>query len=560
MAAAAAPPDGDAKSKLSQPDSIMAADVAASIAKYMKESGSVGELIQMLCTNYHGYAQMSNLMESWLVMAGESEDEIRAVAQEHVRSTILSSYDDERATAAFFSADKGVVSRWVAEMIRHSEWRRLIYDLSDEYPNSLMLSYIIKQIAVAGFQREIAEIKSVSNHLDVFSAVLSDWIAEAIREDEDGLQGVLKKITAMACTSQHAYVFSQALLHSMMDGPLEGAMRRISEEMHHTCESKVVAGQIEFQLNGAISGPEATDAVVSIVDSGRTGHSLRILHELYSSATPPPVEILRFPGLLDVLVDEVFVPDFDPTRVADIDRYAYVLAYAVSANDASGYPAELDSTIQAIKEVLEKLHTGILTGAGSTVLFEYLPYPIVAGGALRWLEVVVGSPDFFATYVDHAALPPHFALLDEVCAIHPMLRDQVLELLLGFIGQTYAVDTLAAVGLKRKLLDRVLYLFASGHATQVLRRLSREKLDTTLLVHFLNQVLRHIAPPYSVKFFMQLADFFRRPPVAAAYSAKVAERAAVITFLEAGLHDLQSELTHDEVHDAQDLRTAYAKA
>lgn len=133
------------------------------------------------------------------------------------------------------------------------------------------------------------------------------------------LQEVLKKITAMACTSQHAYVFCQALLHSMMDGPLEGAVRRISEEVHLGCEYKVVAGQTEFQLSGAIAVPDVTDAVVAILESKRTGHHLRALHDLYTSATPPPVDALRFPGLLDLLVDEVFVPDFDPIRLSEVE-------------------------------------------------------------------------------------------------------------------------------------------------------------------------------------------------------------------------------------------------
>jgi hypothetical protein len=48
----------------------------------------------------------------------------------------MSAYDDEHATAAFFSADKTVVSAWVAEMIRHREWRQLIYDLSDQVCSS----------------------------------------------------------------------------------------------------------------------------------------------------------------------------------------------------------------------------------------------------------------------------------------------------------------------------------------------------------------------------------------------------------------------------------------
>lgn len=104
-----------------------------------------------------------------------------------------------------------------------------------------------------------------------------------------------------------------------MNGPLEGAARRISEEVHLACESKAVAAHTEFQLSGAIAVPEATDAVVAILESGRTGHHLRTLHELYTSTTPPSVDALRFPGLLDVLIDEVFVPDFDPMRSSEID-------------------------------------------------------------------------------------------------------------------------------------------------------------------------------------------------------------------------------------------------
>lgn len=93
-------------------------------------------------------------------------------------------------------------------------------------------------------------------------------------------------------------------------------------------------------------------------------------------------------------------------------------------------------------------------------------FPIVARGVLRWLDIVVGHPDFFLTH-DQPTLPPHFALLDEIGTLHPLLRGHVLEVLLNFLGQTYSVDTHQAVALKRKLLDRVLFLFGVGHATQV---------------------------------------------------------------------------------------------
>lgn len=53
--------------------------------------------------------------------------------------------------------------------------------------NRVLTQHLTIVFLVPRFQREIAEIKSVSNHLDVFSTVLSDWIREAVRADEAGL-------------------------------------------------------------------------------------------------------------------------------------------------------------------------------------------------------------------------------------------------------------------------------------------------------------------------------------------------------------------------------------
>jgi hypothetical protein len=50
-------------------------------------------------------------------------------------------------------------------MIKEHEWRRLIYELSEQHPNGVMLQFAIQSISDAGFHTEIAELISASTYV-----------------------------------------------------------------------------------------------------------------------------------------------------------------------------------------------------------------------------------------------------------------------------------------------------------------------------------------------------------------------------------------------------------
>lgn len=60
---------------------------------------------------------------------------------------------------------------WLADLISHSSWRRLIYQLSEQYPQCLMLNFAVKLASDAGFQHEISNVTTATQQLDIFSRV-----------------------------------------------------------------------------------------------------------------------------------------------------------------------------------------------------------------------------------------------------------------------------------------------------------------------------------------------------------------------------------------------------
>lgn len=54
-------------------------------------------------------------------------------------------------------------------------------------------------------------------------------------------------------------------------------------------------------------------------------------------------------------------------------------------------------------------------------------HPVVSVGVIRWVECRVTEPSYFKLSTEHT--PIHLALLDEVVTCHPLLHNQVLDLL-----------------------------------------------------------------------------------------------------------------------------------
>eukprot|EP00040_Diaphanoeca_grandis_P031070 m.185102 g.185102 ORF g.185102 m.185102 type:complete len:577 (-) comp32219_c0_seq1:65-1795(-) len=555
---------------LMQPDSIMAHDVKENIKGYIQnKQGSTKSLIQLLSSNYEGYAQMTNLAQRWLESSGETE--VTGIVQDHVKQLIKQNFDTEKA-AKIFDDDSGTPD-WLDEMILHKEWRSLIYELSEQHPNSLMLNYLIKLISDAGFQNEIAKISTIANHLDVFSRILSEYIAACINVDEEALKEQIGKITSLACASQHAYLYCQLLLHSMMNGPMLPALRRLSQEIHLSCSSVAQAARTEFLfMNEFRTHFDVVHAMAYVLDTKKISHHLRTIYNAYTSnqnkikentddnaSGPPSVLLLRFPGFLDIVVDELFTPQTH-LKQEMFAMCSFLVAYAVSVPSEGDVDTtdELQQTQHALEEVLKTVESGTFTASSNAVLYEFMAYPIVCRGLLKWLEVTLLNPEFFIT-ISTSVLPPHFGLLDEIGIQHPMLRDRVLSVLKLLFQCSYTVDSMQAIDLKRKIMDRILYLFALGHVSPVIEYMHEllEKADVALVVHFIHQMLPLIGPPYSRKFYFALFQIVNRNEVKAGFGNKMHERLAVTSFLRDAP---QTDISSDEAKAISSCVDYYTKA
>lgn len=148
---------------------------------------------------------------------------------------------------------------------------------------------------------------------------------------------------------------------------------------------------------------------------------ISVLHKAYQATDPPPVELLRVPQFLDLLLDVLFKPG-SKLHSEHKPKYIYLLAYAASVHEMSKKGSrksinkeELKPTTQAI----EKVNTICSENKGSSellaelsTLYQCIRFPVVALGVIQWVKYTVFERNYFQLSTEHC--PLHLALLDEV--------------------------------------------------------------------------------------------------------------------------------------------------
>lgn len=165
--------------------------------------------------------------------------------------------------------------------------------------------------------------------------------------------------------------------------------------------------------------------------------------------------------IVELLVDALFKPGvkLNPDHKP---KYIHLLAYAASVYEIQAKKGqkrvinkdELSATIHAI----ETVHNICNTKKGSSELlaevgtiYRCLKYPVVSVGIIRWVECTVTEPSYFKLSTEHT--PIHLALLDEVVTCHPLLHNQVLDLLIRlFESKQDELEILVQVRKNIKLL------------------------------------------------------------------------------------------------------------
>nr|CAD7592430.1 unnamed protein product [Timema genevievae] len=499
--------------KFSTPDYIMEPGIFTQLKRYFQAGGNPETVIELLSHNYSAVAQMANLLAEWLILGGVKVTDVQAMVENHLKEMIVKTFDPKKADTIF--TEEGETPAWLTEMIEHPTWRSLIYRLAEEYPDCLMLNFTIKLISDAGYQGEITSISTAAQQIEVFSRVLKTAISGFLQNSDDW-QNNIQECAKMVCHGQHTYVYSQVLLQVLSHEPKGGAtMKRLSQEItkcaqlnHHDVTP------ITMALNGAAKYPQACQALTSMLSRNTLNPAdITVLYRNYNSPEPPPIDLVRTPQFLELLVDSLFKPGI---KLNPEHKYKYIhlLAYASSVFETSGKKGqnkslnkeELKSTIQAI----EKVHSICNLNKGSselvadlTTLYHCIRFPVVSVGVVRWVESTVMEPSYFKLCTEHT--PIHLALLDEVVTCHVLLHNKVLQLLIQlFESKQDELEILVQLEMRKMLLDRMVNLLSRGCVVPVVKYIKqcwlRGDTDISLIRYFVTEVLETIAPPYTPEF------------------------------------------------------------
>lgn len=503
--------------KFSTPDYIMEPGIFAQLKRYFQAGGNPEQVIELLSHNYSAVAQMANLLAEWLILGGVKVTDVQAMVENHLKDMILKTFDPKKADTIF--TEEGETPAWLTEMIEHPTWRSLIYRLAEEYPDCLMLNFTIKLISDAGFQGEITSISTAAQQIEVFSRVLKTTISTFLQNTEDW-QNSIQECAKMVCHGQHTYVYSQVLLQVLSQETKGGSnMKRLSQEITRCAQQNHHdVTPITMALNGAARFPQACQALTSMLSRNALNPAdITVLYRNYSAMDPPPIDLVRTPQFLELLVDSLFKPGvkLNPEHKP---KYIYLLAYAASVCESStgkkGQPPrktlnkdELKATSQAI----EKVHSICNINKGSAELIAELNtlyqcisrFPVVSVGVVRWVESTVTEPSYFKLCTEHT--PIHLALLDEVVTCHPLLHPKVLQLLIQlFESKQDELEILVQLEMRKMLLDRMVNLLSRGCVVPVVKYIKqcwiRGDTDISLIRYFVTEVLEAIAPPYTPEF------------------------------------------------------------
>jgi len=501
--------------KFGSADFIMEPEIFSQLKKYFQSGGNPEQVIELLSSNYIAVAQMANLMAEWLILAGAEIHTVQQQVENHLHDMILKTFDPRKADAIF--AEEGETPSWLAELIEYPTWRSLIYRLAKENPDCLMLNCMIKLISDAGFQGEITSISTAAQQIEVFSRILKTSVTTYLTSSPEDLAKNLEECANMVCHGQHTYVYAQVLLSVLASESRGGhVIRRLQQEVQRQAtRANHDVTSITMALMAGFQHTRAAQALGSMLSRDALNPAdIVTLHRLYNSNEPPPVDLIRIPQFLHLLIDALFKPGSKVNQDHKL-KYIYLLAYAASVCDTwslkKGSRKSLNKEeVRGTTQALEKVHGICSNGKGSlelvaelTSLYTCIKFPVVSVGLIRWVEAIVCEPTYFSLNSDYC--PVHLALLDEVVTCHPLLHSRVLSLYTKLFESQYTeMEILAALEIKKMLVDRLVNLLSRGCVLPVVKYMSQcwrnTDTDISLIRYFVTEVLETIAPPYSQEF------------------------------------------------------------
>ncbi|XP_078330044.1 negative elongation factor D-like isoform X3 [Crassostrea virginica] len=445
-------------------DYIMEPGVFSTLKRFLQAGGSPEKVVEMLSDNYTAVAQTVNLLAEWLIQAGVDIKIVQEMVENHLKTMIMKHFDPKKADSIF--TDEG----------------ELISD--------------------AGYQGEITSVSTACHQIEVFSRVLRTSITGMLEGGEETITKNLPEFTKMVCHGEHTYLYSQVLMHILAQEIKGGSnIRRLCQELQKSAQAREMdVTPITLALSGAAAYPRACQALSSMLSRNALNPAdITILYKMYMEMNPPPVDLIRVPTFLELLIDALFKP-LSRVNPEHKPKYIFVLSYAASVTEVykkgqrkSINKDELKPTTQALERVqslcAENKSSSELISDINT-LFLNIKFPVIAFGVLRWVDYTVSDSSYFKLNTDQT--PLHLVLIDEIVTNHVLLHQPALDLFVRVFESSFEdLEVLFRLELKKAVLDRMVHLFSRGFVipvvTYIKNCLDKQDTDISLIRHFVTE-------------------------------------------------------------------------
>ena len=210
----------------------------------------------------------------------------------------------------------------------------------------------------------------------------------------------LEECASMVCHGQHTYVYAQVLLSVLASESRGGyVIRRLQQQVQTQASlANHDVTPITMALMAGFQHTRAAQALGSMLSRNTLNPAdIVTLHRLYNSQEPPPVDLIRIPQFLHLLIDVLFKPGSKVNQEHKL-KYIYLLAYAASVCDTwslkRGNRKSLNKDeVKGTTQALEKVHGICSNGKGSleliaelTSLYQCIKFPVVSVGLIRYID------------------------------------------------------------------------------------------------------------------------------------------------------------------------------
>lgn len=544
--------DGD--SILSAADAIMEVGILGHLREFIKKGGQPQDAIRQLTEGYKGYADMCNLVASWLASLDDDTTSVTATVTRHVQSLLEKQFDPAKADQLM----QGSPPQWLENLIQDEAWQGVIKKLSKNHPNCFMLRYAASKIVrLAGNATgDVADCVDFETFSDAFVQKISSLLRETDKWSVQYLEGLF-----MLCSASEArLLFCSCVLFNLAQHTSCRLKRALLLYLFH--ELFVYAGKNHYPsvaranatkvlVQGShVSTPsrdpsrDTAPAVCAMLhamvkhDSLSQGDVDR-LYNLMQSPNASKVSscLSTIPKMPELLIHALFHP-INHVNLPHKKKYIYVLACLCTPSK------HLENTVTALTDA-QRICSSKTYGSDPRQthidLRSNLSIPVVSASVLYWISQVFSDPDYFSSTYHSQLTPVSIALLGEVCSIQPLQRRRVFEVSLIVLNRYDGIplDPIAAVDYCRQALRLLIHLLHCGIVKPVfdlIKEKAGKGFDHSLLRAFVVTVIASIEAPYSRAFVADIVQILALPPIALALS-----NAEAVSLLEDNTSTLDCE-------------------